>query len=80
MRFFLDPEGEPREVLNKTHRLGGDWIAAAVLLPNEPGGRETLLRTGSTRTAVQLRSETEEEAIDRMGFILEKVYGCSRVD
>ena len=80
MLFQYESNGIRREAIIRTHPQGSDWLATAVLLPVPPAKSEEFLKTGSTRSAVQLRSPTEQEAIDRMAFILEKVYGCTRIE
>jgi hypothetical protein len=72
--------GTRRQVIIRTRRIGSDWIASAVTLSTTPGEPEGFLRTGASQTAVQLRSPTEQEAIDRMTFILENVYGCTHIE
>ena len=80
MHFQYESNGIRREVIIRIQPQDSDWLATAVLLPVPPAKSEEFLKTGSTRSAVQLRSPTEQEAIDRMAFILEKVYGCTRIE
>lgn len=78
MLFQYQTNGTCRQVRIRTRQIESDWIAFAVILPTAPGNPEEFLRTGASQTAVQLRSSTEQEAIERMAIILETVYGCSR--
>ena len=80
MLFYYQSNGNRRQVTIRTRRIVSDWIASAVTLPTVPGKSEGFLRTGASQTVVQLRSPTEQEAIDRMAFILENVYGCTRIE
>jgi hypothetical protein len=77
--FIFQQNGHQHQVAIRTRRIGNDWIASAVLLPKIPNYPEKFLRSGTNRIAVQVRSECEREAAERMAFILESVYGCSRL-
>ncbi len=80
MLFHHQTNGTRRQVIIRTRRIGSDWIASAVTLPTTPGEPEGFLRSGASQTTVQLRSPTEQEAIARMAFILENVYGCTHIE
>ncbi len=80
MLFWFQNNGNRQQVIIKTQPLGSEWLACAVLLPLTSGESEMLLRTVASQTAVQLRSPTEQEAIDRMALILKNVYGCTLID
>jgi hypothetical protein len=77
--YIFRQNGNHHQVAIRTRRIGNDWIASAILLPKTPNDPEEILRSGTNRIAVQVRSEYEREAADRMAFILETVYGCSRM-
>ena len=80
MHFQYESNGIRREVIIRTQPQDSDWLATAVLLPVPPAKSEEFLRTGSSRRVVHLRSPTEQEAIERMTFILENVYGCTSIE
>ena len=77
--FFFQQNGNQHQVAIRTRRIGEDWLAFAVLLPQAPNESEEFLRSGANRIAVQVRSECEREAANRMAFILETVYSCFRM-
>jgi len=80
MRFWFQSNGNRQQVIIKIQPLGSEWLACAVLLPLTPGKPETLLRTGGSKTVVQLLSTDQQEAIDKMANILRNIFGCTPID
>ncbi len=79
MLFHYRSNGAGRVVTVRAHREGLEWFARAFLLPLRLGVNEEVLLTGSIRTVLEFRCATQQEAIERMAFILETVYGCTRM-
>ena len=78
MIFEYTNNGHSRRVAVRVHQNGSAWSARAVLLPQRPDEPEEALTRGPTRLPLEFHSPTEREAIDRIAFVLEKVYCCTR--